>query len=136
MRTLTAAYLMVALVVAQPADELNGQDYAPIVPKCDPYHCKASCCHFSEPKKECGACDPKDESNECRPGADCYETGSSGAPSPPADLPPDCHEWCRDTPHCCWFANPVDDCKGCPADTFGCHAGAECYPEGRKKVEL
>lgn len=78
-------------------------------------YCNASCCHFSEPAKDCSGCD---DSIMCAPGKQCYDTGNKESAPPKATEAGECHEWCMETPHCCWFANPKD-CEGCD-ETHGC----------------
>ena len=126
------------LAVAAGADEVVEGDKPVPTGDCHRALCVASCCHFSEPKRECGGCDPEDTTMECRPHALCFETGSAGAPSAPETmpkLPEGCSDWCWDTPGCCGFADPKADCSGCTKE-FGCNPEDACYPFGRNKPEL
>lgn len=99
--------------------------------KCMPF-CNASCCYFSNPAKECGGCDPQ-SSIMCAPGAECFEQGSATKTigQPVVTEKGTCSPWCLDTPHCCWFSKPKEDCGGCGKD-HGCHSEAPCFKTGRR----
>ena len=101
---------------------------------CMPY-CNASCCHFSDPAKDCSGC-PAESDWICTPGADCYETGSKDLKVAKESEDGVCEEWCLDTPHCCWFSNPKGDCSGCKSKEYGCRPGVKCYETGRVHSEL
>ena len=98
--------------------------------------CNSSCCYFSDPGRDCGECDP--DAYQCAPGKLCFEAGLSGnvsaAWAPETTAKGVCREFCRDTPHCCWFADAKTDCAACPPD-HGCNPTASCFAEG-PRVEL
>ena len=75
---------------------------------------------------------------QCAPGKLCFEAGLSGnvsaAWAPETTAKGVCREFCRDTPHCCWFADAKTDCAACPPD-HGCNPTASCFAEG-PRVEL
>lgn len=103
--------------------------------------CNASCCDFSNPPQACGGCD---ESFMCNPMGACYATGkpelvdrTTGERPPPKvkNAKGNCYDHCFDTPHCCWFGDPQNDCAGCDR-RHGCGPHAECFLTGRGKSEL
>lgn len=89
--------------------------------------CEGSCCYFSDGGlSDCAACGT---SVVCNPAAECYGTGSKGAPVDGATNS-DCMPYCSGAQNCCTFSDPKQDCSACGAGDGGCNPAAECYASG------